>query len=121
MSSAMVTALSALGVAIVTALGGIVVAVVGRRQPRGQSRRDDFTVVTERQDKEIARLEARIESAEVKISGQEAKISGQSAAITYLQAWTRTLVAVVRGSGQQVPQPAPVPEEARPYLYDIGV
>jgi hypothetical protein len=43
MSPEMQTALTALAVAGITAIGTIVSVVVGRRQPRGQGRRDDFT------------------------------------------------------------------------------
>lgn len=114
MSSEMLAALVALSVALITAIGGIVTVVVGRRQPRGQGRRDDFTTVTARQDKEIERLDGRI-------TNQEARISGQSAAITYLSTWTRSLVGFVRASGLQPPPPPPVPDEAKPHLHDIGV
>lgn len=110
----MMTALAALGVAAVTAIGAITSAVIGRRQPRGQGRRDDFAKVTERLDKDIERLEGRV-------TRQEGRISGQAAAITYLLDWTRSLVTVVRASGRQPPPAPPVPEEARPFLHDLGV
>lgn len=110
----MLTALSALSVAGITAIGGVISVIVGRRQPRGQGRRDDFTAVTARQDKEIERLDERI-------SRSDAKIAGQSVAITYLLGWTRTLVAAVRVTGQSPPPQPPVPDEAKPYLYDMGV
>ncbi|GGK24809.1 hypothetical protein GCM10011583_66110 [Streptomyces camponoticapitis] len=110
----MLAALAALGVALITAVGGIVTVVVGRRQPRGQGRRDDFTKVTERLDKDIERLEGRV-------TRQEVKISGQSAAITYLSAVVRSLSAFVRESRLQPPPVAAPPEEAKPYLHDIGV
>lgn len=110
----MLTALAALGVAGVTAIATVVAAVVGRRQPRRQSRRDDFTTVTERLDKDILRLENRLTSS-------EDRIAGQSAAITYLSTWTRSLVGFVRASGLQPPPAPPIPDEAKAYLHDIGV
>ncbi|MFJ8866707.1 hypothetical protein ACIRD6_13255 [Streptomyces sp. NPDC102473] len=110
----MLTALAALGVAGVTAIGAIVSAVVGRRQPRRQSRRDDFTTVTDRQDKEIERLDGRI-------SQQDARIFGQSSAITYLSTGYRSLLAFVRAAGLQPPPAPPIPDEAKPFLHDIGV
>lgn len=110
----MLTALAALGVAAVTAIGAVVSTVIGRRQPRRQSRRDDFAAVTARQDKEIERLDGRI-------TQQDAKIAGQSSAITYLSAVTRSLVGFVRASGLQPPTQPPIPDDAKPYLHDIGV
>ncbi|MEV8354611.1 hypothetical protein ACFVTT_38725 [Streptomyces niveus] len=110
----MLTALAALGVAAVTAIGGIMSAVIGRRQPRGQGRRDDFATVTARLDKDIERLEGRV-------TRQETKMAGQSAAIGYLLGWIRELVSFVRRAGLEPPAVAPPPEEAKPYLHDIGV
>lgn len=110
----MLTALAALGVAGVTAIGAVVSAVVGRRQPRRQARRDDFTTVTARLDKDIERLETRLSSSEL-------RINGQAAGLAYLSTWTRSLVGFVRASGLQPPPAPPVPDEAKPYLHDIGV
>lgn len=114
MSTEMLAALAALGVALITAVGGIVTVVVGRRQPRGQGRRDDFTKITDRLDSDIERLEGRVTRSEV-------KMAGQSAAIAYLLGWIRELVSFVRRAGLEPPPVAPPPEEAKPYLHDIGV
>jgi hypothetical protein len=113
MGPEMLTALAALGVAAVTAVGAVASAVVGRRQPRGQARRDDFAAVTARQDKEIERLDGRI-------TQQDAKISGLYSALTFLSAAYRSLLAFIRAAGLQPPPPPPAPDEARPYLHDIG-
>ncbi|MFF4166861.1 hypothetical protein [Streptomyces sp. NPDC001741] len=110
----MLTALAALGVAGVTAIGAVVSAVMGRRQPRRQARRDDFTTVTDRQDKEIERLDKRINQ-------QDARIFGQASAITYLSTGYRSLLSFVRAAGLQPPPAPPVPDEAKPFLHDIGV
>lgn len=114
MSTEMLAALAALGVAVITAVGGVATVVIGRRQPRGQGRRDDFAAVTARQDKEIERLDARV-------TRQDVKISGQSAAISYLSMCHRLLTSFVRTSGLQPPAQPPIPDEAKPYLHDIGV
>lgn len=114
MTPEMITALAALGVAAVTAIGAITSAVIGRRQPRGQGRRDDFATVTARLDKDIERLEGRV-------TRQESQMAGQSAAIAYLLGWIRELVGFVRRSGLEPPAVAPPPDDARPYLHDIGV
>jgi hypothetical protein len=114
MSPEILAATAALGVAVITAIGGVITVIVGRRQPRGQGRRDDFIAATARQDKEIERLDARV-------TQQDIKISGQSAAISYLSTWTRLLAGFVRTSGLQPPAQPPIPDEVKPYLYDIGV
>lgn len=49
----MVTAATALAVALVTAAGGITTAVIGRRTARGADRRDTFTVIADRLDREL--------------------------------------------------------------------
>lgn len=114
MSPEMQTALASLAVAGITAIGTIVSVVVGRRQPRGQGRRDDFTAVTARLDKDIERLENRV-------TRQDTKIAGQATAITYLLGWTRLLAGRVRAAGLEPPPAPPVPDEAKPFLHDLGV
>jgi hypothetical protein len=121
-SPEMVTALSALGVASVTAAGGIVTAVVGRRQPRGQQRRDDFAAVTARLDKDIERLERRVDEQEEEGRELRVRITTQDFTIQYLLRWTRSLVGYVRRSGLEPPAPPqPVPPDVEPYLSDLGV
>jgi uncharacterized protein HemX len=125
----MVTALSALGVAGVTAAGGVVTAVVGRRQPRGQQRRDDFTAVTDRLDLHMARLERRIEEQDRRIDEQEEesdrdreRMAAQDTTIRYLAAWVRSLVGYIRTAQLEPPvPPQPVPQEVQPYLHDAGI
>ncbi|MFD5294796.1 hypothetical protein ACFWJU_06270 [Streptomyces mutabilis] len=116
----MLTALSALAVAGVTALGGIATAVIGRRQPRGQQRRDDFTVVTERMDREITRQGERIDELEADAEQDRARIAAQDQALRYLAGWARSLVGYMRRQQlEPPPPPQPVPDEVAPYLHDI--
>ena len=125
----MVTSLSALGVAGVTAAGGVVTAVVGRRQPRGQQRRDDFAAVTDRLGQHMERLERRIEEQDRRIEELEEenerdreKIAAQDTTIRYLAAWVRSLVGTIRAAQLEPPTPPqPVPAEAQPYLHDVGI
>lgn len=100
-------------VAAMTAGGTLGVGRAARRSPR-QERRDDFAAVTDRLDRDVERLEGRI-------TRQDAKIAGQSAAIGYLHNVVRTLTAFARSSGLEPPVPVPPPDEARPFLHDIGV
>ncbi|MBM9510004.1 hypothetical protein [Actinacidiphila acididurans] len=100
-------------VAVITSAGTLGVARTARRTPR-QERRDDFAAVTKRMDREFERLDGRV-------TRQEATIRGQAAAIVHLQGWVRALVLFVRDSGMEPPAQPPVPEEALPYLQDIGL
>lgn len=125
----MLTAVSALGVAGVTAAGGIVTTVVGRRQPRSESRRADIVLITDQHRKEITRLDKRVDELEAdaerdreRATRDRQKIAGQDYALRYIVAWVRELVRYIRRSGLEPPAPPqPVPEEAQPYLHDIGV
>lgn len=117
----MLTALSALAVALVTAAGGILTAVVGRRQPRGQQRRDDFTTIVK--ELRISLSEVKTELAEQKEASEEARarLGAQDFALRYIAAWARSLVAYMREQRlEPPPPPQPIPEEVRPYLHDIG-
>lgn len=129
MNPEMVTAVSAMAVSAVTAAGAVATTVIGRRQPPGQQRRDDFKVITDRHDRDIERLERRADEAEAdadrereKAERDRRKINGQDYALRYLAGWLRDLVAYVRRAGlEPPPPPLPVPDEAQPYLHDIGV
>ncbi|CAL9665420.1 hypothetical protein SUDANB145_07398 (plasmid) [Streptomyces sp. enrichment culture] len=117
----MLTALSALAVAGVTAVGGIVTAVIGRRQPRGQQRRDDFAAVTDRMDREITRQGERIDELEAETERDRARITAQDFALRYIAGWARSLVTYMRQAQlEPPPPPQPVPDEVRPYLHDIN-
>lgn len=116
----MLTALSALTVALVTAAGAVTTAVIGRRQPRGQQRRDDFTAVTERMDREITRQGQRIDELEEEAERDRARISTQDYALRYIGGWARSLVGYMRQQRlEPPPPPQPIPDEVRPYLHDI--
>jgi len=116
----MLTALSALAVAVVTAIGAIATAVIGRRQPRGQQRRDDFTAVTDRMEREITRQGQRIDELEAEAEQDRVRISTQDFALRYIASWSRSLVAYMRQQRlEPPPPPQPIPDEVRPYLHDI--
>lgn len=122
MGTEMLTALSALAVAVVTALGAIVTAVVGRRQPRGQQRRDDFTTIVKELRTSLG--EVKTDLAEQKAASQRDRdrITAQDFTIRYLLGWVRSLVGHIRRSGSEPPpRPEPVPDEVIPYLHDVGL
>jgi hypothetical protein len=120
----MLTAVSALAVALVTAAGGVVTAVIGRRQPwrpRGAERRDDFTAVTDKLGEHIARLEREAEQDRQQAEADRGRITAQDYALRYIAGWARSLVAYMRQQRlEPPPPPQPVPDEVRPYLHDIG-
>ncbi|MFF0139320.1 hypothetical protein ACFYRN_23100 [Streptomyces sp. NPDC005227] len=121
----MLTAVSALSVAVVTAVGGVVTTIVGRRQPRrgrGAERRDDFTAVTDKLGEHITRLERRIDEQETDAERDRERITAQDSTIRYLVIWIRTLVTFIHRSRlEPPPPPQPVPPEAQPFLHDVGI
>lgn len=125
----MLTAVSSMVVAGMTAAGGVVTVVVGRRQPRAESRRNDFKVITEEQNKQIGRqnqkiqrLETRLDDAEADAERDRRKIAGQEFALRYFVSWVRDLVGYIRRAGLEPPlPPQPVPDEVQPYMHDVGV
>lgn len=114
-------AASAVGVAGLSLAGTAYTARAGRK-PAGAERRDDFTAVTERMERELERLAKRVDEQELQSAEQRARISGQDWTIRYLVGWVRSLVGFVVSSGlEPPPAPTPVPEEVRPYLSDLDV
>ncbi|MGA5330941.1 hypothetical protein ACPCJT_20150 [Streptomyces griseoincarnatus] len=120
----MLTALSALAVAGVTAVGGIVQVVIGRRQPqpRGQQRRDDFTTIVKELRQNQADLKAELSAQKEQSARDRERITAQDFTIRYLASWARSLVGYMRRQQlEPPPPPQPVPEEVRPYLHDVGM
>lgn len=125
MGTEMLTAISALAVALVTATGGAVTAIIGRRQPwrpRGAERRDDFTAVTDKLGEHIARLEREAEQDRQQADQDRERITAQEVTIRYLAGWVRNLVGHIRASGTEPPPaPQPVPAQAQAHLHDVGL
>lgn len=95
------------------ATGGLAAwAARSAKRTKPQERRDDFTTVTNRMDKEIKRLETRQ-------GEQQDQITGQGAAIAWLVDDRGRLVGYIRKSGLEPPMPRPIPQRARPYLDSI--
>src|SRR5688572_26540905 len=108
MGPEMVTALSGVGVSVVTAAGSAWVARAGRRT-RQQERRDDFVALTEQAGKAIERLERRIQTQEEEADKQRRRIADQDAAIAWLIVRVRGLVAYIRKARLEPPAPEPMP------------
>lgn len=108
------------GLALIGTGGGVVAARSARRTKR-QERRDDFTAVTDRMEKEIGRQGSRITELEADTAAQQEQITGQGAAISWLVMDRRRLVSYIRGAGLEPPLPRPIPERARPYLDSLDV
>lgn len=101
------------GMALVAAVGGVVSARAARRTKR-QERRDDFTIVTDRMEKELRRQGTQLDE-------QQEQITGQGAAISWLVIDRRSLFRYIRKAGLEPPAPRPIPDRARPYLDHIDV
>jgi len=117
----MLTALSALAVAVVTAFGAVITAIVGRRQPRGQRRRDDFTTIVGELRTSLAEVKTDLGKQKEQSERDRARITAQDFAIRYLAGWARSLVGYMRQQQlEPPPPPQPIPEEVRPFLHDIN-
>ncbi|MFJ6579231.1 hypothetical protein ACIQMY_25130 [Streptomyces sp. NPDC091368] len=87
------------------------------RRTRRDHRRDDFTVVTDRMEKEILRQASRLDELEVAAEVQEQRLEGAGVAITYLIDRVRGLTTWIRSSGLEPPAAAPIPERAREFIH----
>ncbi|GGW98532.1 hypothetical protein [Streptomyces chartreusis] len=99
------------GLAIVGAAGGVVAARSARRTKR-QEKRDDFSVVTDRMDKELKRQGEKLDL-------QQEQLTGQGAAIAWLVDDRGRLVGYIRKAGLEPPAPRAIPARARPFLEHI--
>lgn len=108
MGPEMVTALSGVGVSVVTAAGSIWVAKAGRRTAR-QERRDDFSVFTKKLNDQIGKLEEKAEK-------QEQRITDQDLAIGWLLNRVRSLVSHIRAAGMEPPPAMRPPERIKDYI-----
>ncbi|MFJ4990079.1 hypothetical protein ACIP9H_40565 [Streptomyces sp. NPDC088732] len=107
--------------AVVGASGAVVAARSARRTKR-QERRDDFTVVTDRMEKDIERLEKRADESDREAEALQVRVTTQDFTVRYLVGWIRDMVGHIRASGlEPPPPPQPIPDEVRPYLHDVGV
>lgn len=113
-------ALSALGVAIITAVGGVWVARSGRRT-RQQERRDDFTEITKALNDRIKGLKDEIGEQKAEMREAQRRITDQDATIGWLLSRVRGLVWYVRQSGQEPPEAPPMPERVRDYIQHLDL
>lgn len=118
----MLTAASALAVAGVTAVGGVVTTVVGRRQPRGQQRRDDFTTIVTELRQNQAELRAELTAQKEQSARDRERITAQDYTMRYMVGWVRSLVGYIRERRlEPPPPPQPVPDEVQQWLHDVGL
>lgn len=87
------------------------------RRTKRDHRRDDFTVVTDRMEKEIGRQAARLDELEAAADVQEQRLEGAGVAITYLIDRVRGLTTWIRSAGLEPPAAPPVPERAREFIH----
>jgi uncharacterized coiled-coil protein SlyX len=91
------------------------------RRTRRDHRRDDFTAITEQQNKAIERLEKRVALREQEAERLGQRITDQDAAIDWLRGRLRDLVGYIRTRGEEPPTARPIPERAARILNGIDV
>ena len=91
------------------------------RRTKRDHRRDDFTAITEQQNKAIERLEKRIALREQEAERLGQRITDQDAAIDWLRGRLRDLVGSIRTGGDDPPTARPIPERAARILNGIDV
>ncbi|MET9728692.1 hypothetical protein [Streptomyces zaomyceticus] len=116
MSVEMWTAVSS-GVVGVASAAAAVWSGRAARRTRRDHRRDDFTVVTDRMEKEINRQGLKITELEETSDRQDKRLEGAGVAISYLIERVRGLTSWVRASGLEPPLAPPVPERAREFIH----
>lgn len=95
------------------ATGGLAAwAARSAKRTKRQEKRDDFTTVTSRMDKELKRQGDQLNQ-------QQDQITGQGAAIAWLIDDRGRLVGYIRKAGMEPPAPRPIPERARPHLEHV--
>jgi hypothetical protein len=115
MSVEMWTAVSSGVVGVASATAAVWSGRAARRTRRDH-RRDDFSVVTDRMEKEIQRGAQRLDELEEITDRQAARLEGAGVAITYLIDRVRGLTTWVRAAGLEPPPAAPIPERAREFI-----
>lgn len=121
MNAEMWTAVSG-GVVAMASAGVTAWGARSARRTKRDHRRDDFTVVTDRMEREITRQGARIDELEAESEQARLRLTGQDFTIRYFVSWTRSLYGHIRKTGVEPPAPPqPMPDEVRQYLHDIGV
>ncbi|MFC5802819.1 hypothetical protein [Streptomyces formicae] len=101
--------------------GGAVGAARSARRTKRQEKRDDFTTITDRMEREITRQGGEIQGLKAESATQQDQIIGQGAAIAWLVTDRHSLVGYIRKSGLEPPAPRPIPIRARPFLDHIDV
>ncbi|MFF0277434.1 hypothetical protein [Streptomyces sp. NPDC004330] len=87
------------------------------RRTRRDHRRDDFTVVTDRMEKEILRQAKQLNNLAAAAEVQEQRLEGAGVAISYLIERVRGLTTWVRSAGLEPPAAPPIPERAREFIH----
>ena len=108
------------GMTALTVVGSVVTARSARRTKR-QERRDDFTVVTEQQGRQIERLEKRVAARELEAERLGQRLTDQDEAINWLRTRLRDLVGAFRIRGEEPPPARPIPERAARILNGFDV
>lgn len=105
-----------IGVTGVTAVTGVFAGQAARRSKRQESR-DDFSTVTDRMDKELARQGGELKALRERADRAEQRVEGALVAVGYLIDRVRGLSVHIRSLGMEPPPAPPVPERAREFIH----
>lgn len=111
---------ASLVVSALTVGAGVYATRSARRTPR-QDKRDDLALATDLLEKDVARLEKRVEKGEVEVEKHRDRISDLEEANNWLRGRLRDLVGYIRTRGEEPPPARAIPERAARILNGIDV
>lgn len=106
---------ASIGVTGATAIAGLFAGRAARRTRRQESR-DDFSIVTDRMDKELQRQGGEIKALRERADAAEKRVEGALVAVGYLIDRVRGLSVHIRSLGMEPPAAPPVPDRAREFI-----
>ncbi|MFI2349690.1 hypothetical protein ACH492_22085 [Streptomyces sp. NPDC019443] len=110
--------LASIVVSTLTVGAGVYATRSARRTPR-QDKRDDLALATDLLEKDVARLEKRVEKGEVEVEKFRERISDLEEANNWLRGRLRDLVGAFRIRGDEPPAQRPMSERAARVLNGI--
>lgn len=109
-------------VSAVTAASTLGVARAAKRVTPGQSKRDDFALITKNLRQDVTDLKKDLADHKVELTATRKQVDEQEEVTRWLARWFRACVGVMRESHLEIPpRPTPEPARAAEFLHDIGV
>lgn len=109
-------------VSAVTAASTLGVARAAKRVTPGQSKRDDFELITKNLRQDVTDLKKDVADHKAELIATQKQVDEQEAVTRWLARWFRSCVASMREAQMEIPpRPTPEPARAAEFLHDIGV